>query len=155
MITDIQLSFWGGYSQHKWIWNGILMILAMTMLLNVSDYLESFKKINHKKTLILFFFSITFSLFITGLVNVALNGIIHNVFAFYYFFSCPLGIFLIAHFNSKNLLRKDWIIHIIFSLAILFLPLSLLHVFKGMGIPEAIHSSLILSWNLWLLTKIN
>ena len=152
-ITEIQLSFWGSNLSIGWIWNYSLILLSGTMFFNVYSYINSIHKFNRKFSMIVFFLMICLSLFLTGIINVNINKSLHNIFAFYYFFSCPLGIFLIAHLNSKNLTYKEWILHIVFSLTIFFLPISLLHFFKGMAISETIHSSILLLWNIMLLRR--
>ena len=150
-ITEIQLSFWGAHSANHWIWNASLALLSITMFINVYYYIVSIPRLMNKRFLLFFFFTISLGLFLTAVFNIGTIKILHNASAFYYFFSCPLAIFLLAHTNHKNLLYKEWITHIIFSVIILCAPLSIIHFFKGMAISETIHSSLILCWNFWLL----
>jgi len=152
VFTDIQLSFWGVHSSHSWLWNSIVSVLAISMFINVHHYLWSFEKLKMRKHLIRLFGIVSIALFLTGAFN-ANFFIVHNASAFFYFFMCPLAIFLISHFNSKNMSYAAWKNHILFSVAILCIPISLLFFFKGMAISESVHSFLILLWNYYILNE--
>lgn len=149
-ITTIQLSYWGTLS---WIWNLALLILSITMFYNIYSYTVSIPKFRYKKSILILFATSCLSLAITAIFNVNTIKIIHNVSAFYYFFSLPLGIFLIAHCNSKTLIYKQWMSHIIFSLSLITIPIYLIHLYEGMAIPETIHSIIIFLWNFYILPK--
>ena len=152
-ITEIQLSFWGANGTHSWIWNTSLALLSITMFINVYYYIISIPKLLNKELILLLFSTISLSLFLTALINVGIYSQLHNMFAFYYFFSCPFAIFLLAYTNYKNLTYKEWRTHIIYSILILIIPLSIVKLFNGMAISESIHSSIIILWNYWLLKK--
>jgi hypothetical membrane protein len=88
-------------------------------------------------------------LFLTGAIN--LTHTIHDVTAYLYFFSYPLAVFLLAHFNRKHMQYKEWKHHTIFAVAMVVSPLLALKFFPGMAIPETIHTVIVIGWNLWIL----
>ena len=148
-ITNIQLSYWGSKEKHSWLWNGSIILLSISMMINIYDYINSYTKLFFKSQLILLFASLNFSLFMVGLIN--MNYHIHDILAVYYFFGYPLAIFLFAHFNYKNMSVKVWRTNLVYSIILVILPLSVIRIFDGMAISETIHSILMISWNYWIL----
>jgi hypothetical membrane protein len=106
-----------------------------------------------KKGILLFFGSICLSLVVVALVTVGSVKFVHNIAAFYYFFACPLGIFLVAHYNYKTLTYRQWLTHIVFGVVLITVPIYLIHLYEGMAIPETVHSIIILTWNFYILPK--
>ena len=149
-ITEIQLSYFGIYN-YGIIWNLSLILLSISFYFNYKIYILSHYRLKTNK-LIRITFNISFiSLFLTGAID--MNYYIHNVFAYSYFFSYPLGILLLAHFNSKNILFSTWCKHLIFASLIIIPSLILLPMNNGLAVPEITHSSFILLWNIWILSK--
>lgn len=150
-ILDIQLSYWGAFDKLKWLWNGLLILLSISIYFNASQYLNLHKNLKFKKLINIGFIFLCAMLFLTGLFN--LNYRIHTVSAYIYFFTFPLLIFSISHFNSRTLPYREWLWNLILACAMLILPLIFLKIFKGMAISETIHSFLAITWNIWILTK--
>jgi hypothetical protein len=151
-ITDIQLSFWGADSKYSWLWNFCLSMLSISIFINIFIYINQHTRLNsrylrfHK----LSFLFTSLCLFITGIFN--LHYEIHNITAYLYFFSYPLVIFLFAHLNRKTMKYDEWKTHLIFSIAMVMAPLTVIKFFPGMAVSEIIHSILIIGWNAWILT---
>ena len=152
-LTEIQLSYWGANNEYSWLWNIALIIVSISFYFNFKHYIASNHRIKVNKITNLLFYTIFISLFFTATID--MTYILHNFFAYIYFFSYPLAIFLLAHFNSNNLLYNEWLTHLIFSLAIIVTPLSLIPFYKGFAYPEIIHSFFIMLWNGWIAKNIN
>ncbi len=153
-IKDIQISKWGTVDNFGWIFNLSLMVISISLLFNSFIYIKRHNRIINKNFFYLFFGITYFSLFFTGLFNVDYNKTVHNIFAYTYFFSYPLSIFLLSHINRKSILYKEWFYHLIFSIVMVFLPLFLMSFFNGMAIPEIAHTIIVMAWNLRIIIKI-
>jgi len=147
-LKEIQLSYWG-LQKFGWIWNSSLMLLSISIYINVHFYIKNNKRIIFRKFLYIWFFLVSLSLFLTGLVT--MHHASHDITAYIYFFAYPLSIFLLAHLNRKHLQYSVWKTHLIFSIATVTLPLLLLQFFPGMAIPETAHTLLVIGWNLRIL----
>lgn len=150
-ITEIQLSYWGVENSRSWIWNIGVTILAVSFYFNYKTYINQNPRIEIKNLVDILFHFTFLTLFLTGAIN--MNYTIHTVCAYFYFFAYPLSIFLLAHYNSKNITYSVWLTHLIFGAAIVLIPVILLPIHKGKAIPEIAHSVLVMSWNIWLLRK--
>jgi hypothetical protein len=150
-LTDIQLSYWGVNNQFSWVWNISIAILSISFYYNYKSYLTSNSRLSLPILIKILFLSTFVCLFLTGIID--MRFAVHNLFAFTYFFAYPLAIFLLAHFNSKNLPYSEWLIHLSFSILITVIPLSIIPLHKGFAYPEMSHSVLIMLWNVWILTK--
>jgi hypothetical protein len=150
-IYDIQLSYWGVAYKAASYWNGMTMVLALSLFFNVDYYIKNHHRMIDKKTIRLSFTSVFLALFLTGLVD--MHHYSHNLTAVYYFFILPFTIYLMAYFNRKTIQYKEWLGHIIFSTCMIIFPLLFIHLFKGMAISEMIHSLIVMLWSLWILKK--
>ena len=149
-ILDIQLSYWGVENKINWIWNTCLVILSISMAFNTFNYIEEHPRAQFKKTTQKLFILVCFSLFMTGIIN--MKHEIHNITAFFYFFAYPMAIFAFAHLNRKLLKYREWLIHVSVSVSMVVLSLVFIKMFHGMAVTEIIHGSIVMGWNLWILT---
>jgi hypothetical protein len=147
-ISDIQISHWGTSGTFGWIFNYTLMILSISIFINTFFYIKNHNRIQKKIKEYIIFLIISLCLFFTGFFDVDNHKLLHNIFAFSYFFVYPFSIFLLAYNNRKNILYKEWVFHLSTSLAMIIMPLSLLTFFDGMGIGEIVHSIIVSFWNL-------
>jgi len=147
-LEDIQLSYWG-IENFGWVWNLSIVILSISTFINVYFYIDRHPRIGFKNFLIGFFLFTSISLFITGIITMNYN--IHTITAYLYFFSYPLAIFTLSHLNRKNIIYKEWLIHLIISITMIIIPLILFKYFVGAAIAESVHSLLVMIWNIWLL----
>jgi hypothetical protein len=150
-IFDIQLSYWGVADKASIYWNGMTMILSLSLFFNVDYYVNNHIRMIEKKIIRLLFASVFLSLFLTGFIN--MHYYIHNLTAVYYFFLLPLTIYLMTYLNRKTIQYKEWLTNIIFSTCMIVLPLIFINLFKGMAISEIIHSAIVIVWSLWILKK--
>ncbi len=148
-LKEIQLSYWGVNSKLGWFWNACVAMLSISIYFNVHHYIESHPRIKFKSFLQRSFQIVSLFLFITGVIN--MNHWVHNLTAYLYFFSYPLAVFLFAHLNRKNLLYREWLMHLIISIVMVIAPLLVIKLFYGMAISETIHSCIVIGWNLWIL----
>lgn len=148
-IFDIQLSHLGFGVKFSFLWNSMLMVIAMTTFFNVYSYITEHKRLVYKDGLIITFWFVFLNLFLTGLVT--MKHYFHDVTAIVYFFSLPLVIFVMAHLNRKHILYDEWLKHTIYSVLMIVLPLSAIHLFKGMAISELIHTIILMVWSVWIL----
>jgi hypothetical protein len=148
-LSEIQLSYWGVDKKLGWIWNACLALIAVTMYVNAKLFIDSNGRIYFKSFLKGMFFMVSFSLFLTGIVNMTYD--LHDVTAYIYFFAYPLSVFFLAHLNRKTLPYKEWVTHTAFSVAMIVVPLLLLGFFSGMAIPETSHAAIVTAWGLWIL----
>jgi hypothetical protein len=147
-ISDIQISHWGTSDDFGWIFNYTLMLLSASLYINTFFYIKNQNRITKKIKEYISFFIISICLFLTGFFDVDKYKILHNIFAFSYFFIYPLSIFVLAYNNRKTILYKEWTFHLITSLVMIILPIFLLSFFEGMGIGEIAHSIIVSFWNL-------
>lgn len=149
-LQNIQLSYFGVDNRFSWLWNACLIVLSISIYINVFLFIKYHaRKLIYKNFLHAMFFLVSSCLFLTGAVD--MHHPIHNTVAYVYFFAYPLAVFLLAHFNRKHLQYKEWKTHLIFSVAMVVVPLIFLKWFYGMAIAEIIHSSIVMLWNLWIL----
>ncbi len=150
-IFDIQLSYWGVAEKASGYWNGMMMILSLSLFFNVDYYVKNHIRMIEKKIIRLSFASVFLSLFLTGFIN--MHYYIHDLTAVYYFFLLPFTIYLMTYFNRKTIQYKEWLTNIIFSTCMIILPLIFINLFKGMAVSETIHSIIVIAWSLWILKK--
>lgn len=150
-LLDIQLSYWGVADKASNYWNGMTMILALSLFFNVDYYVKHHIRMVDKQIIRLSFGSVFLSLFLTGLINMHYK--IHDFTAVYYFFLLPFTIYLMAYLNRKTIQYKEWLINVILSTCMIILPLIFINLFKGMAISETIHSIIVVLWGLWILNK--
>lgn len=150
-LKDIQLSYWGANEQYYWLWNLCVMILAVSILLNVTSYIDAHPKFRFASITKAGFFMSCLCLLITGIFN--MHWAIHTPVAVVYFVTFPFLIFFMAHKNSKALTYKEWLSHIVISSIMIVVPLTLLKCFNGMAMAEIAHSVLVLVWNLLILPR--
>jgi hypothetical protein len=147
-VSEIQISYWGTGDAFGWIFNYTLISLSISIFINTFFYIKNHNRINKKNREYIFFLFISLCLFFTGFFSVDSNKMLHNIFAFSYFFTYPFVIFLLAYNNRKNILYKEWFFHLSTSLSMIILPLFLLSFFDGMGVGEIVHSIIVSFWNL-------
>jgi len=150
-ITEIQLSAWG-VTKTKWVWNISLKLIAIGLALNVYYYIKYDKRLKHKDLLYGLFVIPTMSLFFVAIFTTEFK-VIHNVFAYAYFLSFPLVIYIMAFINRKDITYKVWIKHLLISSCMIVFPLILIQVFSGMAIAEIVHSIIVLVWNVMILNS--
>lgn len=149
-LTEIQLSYYGVYD-YGFIWNASLVLLSISFFFNYKTYVLAHPRLKTNRIIRILFSTAFIALFLTGAIDMTYP--LHNFFAYSYFFSYPLGILLLAHFNSKNIPFSTWCIHLIFASLIIIPALILIPINKGLAIPELSHSIFVLLWNLWILSK--
>ncbi len=154
-LMNIQLSFWGVDKDLGWIWNSCVSILAVSIFVNVFYFIKHHTRLHDKYTLFLkrMFLLTSIFLLITGAVDMSHS--IHTITAYFYFFCYPLSVFLFAHLNRKHMQYREWLTHTIFAVSMGALTLLTLKVFPGMAIPEIIHTSIVIGWNMWILVDYN
>jgi hypothetical protein len=150
-ILEIQLSYLGIDNNVATYWNFGLIIVSISLFFNVDYYINNHNRIINKPFIRTLFISAFTSLFLTGLINMHYK--IHDLTAFYYFFSLPLIIYIMAFLNRKKIQYKEWLGHLIFSTCMIVFPLSLIHFFKGMAISEIVHSIIVFLWGIWILKQ--
>lgn len=152
-IKDIQLSAWGSdITPTNNIWNSIVTLLSISIFFNSMLFIKNHVRLGNKTIPYILFSFVSLSLFIVGMFNVDQRPI-HNIAAFSYFFSYPLAVFIMAYLNRKTLLYSEWFTHLLFSIAMIVLPLSAINMFTGMGISETIHVFLVCGWNIYVAFK--
>ncbi len=153
-IQEIQLSHWGGSKvKYGWVWNSVVVLLGITTLFNHIFFLYKHTRIKLKKIPYTLFSIVSLSLIVVGLFNFE-QYIIHNIFAYIYFFLYPLSIFTMVYLNRKYVTYNEWLLHLTFSVIMIVLPLSLIGFFEGMAISEFIHSIIVSFWNIIIAFKI-
>ena len=154
-IREIQISHWGVLEDFGWIFNYGLIIVSLTTFFNAFHYIKNHNRIISKKIHYLAFGLTSLFLFFVGFFPVNEHQNLHNIFAFSYFFSYPLSIFLLSHINRKHITYKEWFSHLIISSIMILTPLILIKFFNGMAIPEIAHTLIVMLWNIKILMKIN
>ena len=153
-INEIQLSYWGNVDkfEYGWLWNSIIVLLSLSIFFNNIFFIKNHSRITYKFIPYISFSIVAVSLFLVGVFNIT-YGLLHDIPAWFYFFSYPLSIFMMSHLNRKILLYKEWFTHLIFSIVMIVLPLVLLGFFPGFGISEIIHSIVVCVWNIHVAFK--
>lgn len=152
-LTEIQLSYWGRPNmEYAWLWNSIIVVLSISIFFNNMYFVREHSRLKYKTIPYILFSFVAICLFLVGLFNLDYE-IIHDVAAWLYFFVYPLSIFTMAYLNRKILLYKEWFTHLIFSIIMIVLPLTLLGFFKGFGMSEIIHSVVVSAWNIHVAFK--
>lgn len=153
-INEIQLSYWGNVDkfEYGWLWNSIIVLLSLSIFFNNIFFIKNHSRITYKFIPYISFSIVAVSLFLVGVFNIN-YGLLHDIPAWFYFFSYPLSIFMMSHLNRKILLYKEWFTHLIFSIVMIVLPLVLLGFFPGFGISEIIHSIVVCVWNIHVAFK--
>jgi hypothetical membrane protein len=143
-ISDISLSHYGVNHKTGILWNTSLFILGILLYLqslkNIFRYYNHYK-INSNLTIL---FSLS-SLFLLLTASIDMSYKIHNLFAILYFIGYTISIFIFGY----RLLKTDFRIgmaSIVISLSCLILPILTTYIFKGLAIPEIIHTIFILIW---------
>jgi hypothetical protein len=154
-IREIQISHWGILENYGWIFNYSLIILSLTTFFNAFFYIKNHNRIISKKIHYLTFGLTSLFLFLVGFFPLNRLENIHNIFAFLYFFSYPLSIFLLSHTNRKQITYKEWFSHLMTSSFMIVTPLTLINFFNGMAISEIAHTLIVMFWNIKILIKIN
>lgn len=148
-LEEIQLSYWGIDEKIAWFWNSCIVLLSVSIYYNTYNFIQSHPRMQFKTLLQGIFLMVSVFLALTGLVN--MNYPLHNITAYLYFFLYPLSVFCVAHLNRKHLQYKEWLTHLIFSIAMVVSPLLFIHFFEGMAISETAHTIIVMIWNLWIL----
>ena len=149
-LKNIQLSYWGIDEHLGFIWNLCIAVLSISTGINTCHYIASNNRMEYKNAFYVAFVAVSISLFITGVVTMAHP--LHDITARFYFFVCPLSIFMMAHWNRKHLQYSEWFTHTAVSISMVVVPLILLELFHGMAIAETAHSVIAIGWNIWLLS---
>jgi hypothetical protein len=151
-ITEIQLSHWSQVPGIAGWWNGVLMLLGISILINQWSWVENHRRIHNKWLSKSLFTLISLCLFFTGFFSME-HPAPHNIFAFSYFLGYPLVIFLTAYLNRKNIQWSQWLNMVITCSTMIVIPLILIPMWKGMAPAEIIHSGIVIWWNLWILKE--
>jgi hypothetical membrane protein len=152
-VSEIQVSYWGSKNMtYGWLWNGIIILLSLSILFNNILFIKNHDRIKNKKIPYLLFSFVALNLLMVGVFNIE-YGVLHDLPAWIYFFSYPLTIFIMAYINRTSLLYKEWFTHLIFSVVMILLPLSTVTLFGGLAIPEILHSFVVSMWNIHIAFK--
>lgn len=151
-LLDIQLSYWGIDKASAIYWNATVVIISCSLFYNIYDYIISHPRLIFKTFISWAFFSAFLSLLLTGVIN--MRYYVHNVTAFYYFFTVPIVIYLMAWLNRKKIRYREWLGHMLYSSAMIVIPLIFINLFKGMAISEITHGCILVSWCIWSNKKI-
>jgi len=152
-LSEVQISHWGANGvAYSWLWNSIIVTLSMSILFNNIIFIKKHSRLKQKVIPYISFSIVAFSLFIVGIFNID-HELIHDSSAWFYFFSYPLSIFIMAYLNRKSLLYNEWFTHLIFSIVMITVPLILLSFFEGYGISEIVHSLVVCVWNIHVAFK--
>lgn len=150
-ITDIQLSYFGAYTDYNYLWNITIMVLSVSIYYNFKNYLDSKSKIFFKYFFLDFARFMSSCLFIVGFVP--MPSLIHTICAYFYFFFYPLFIYLFTYFNRLKL-KESWYLFII-SLLMITLPLIAIPFFKGKAYAEILHSVFMIMFHVFINKKAN
>lgn len=152
-VSEIQISYWGSKNMtYGWLWNGIIILLSLSILFNNILFIKNHDRIKNKKIPYFLFSFVALNLLMVGVFNIE-YGVLHDLPAWIYFFSYPLTIFIMAYMNRTSLLYKEWFTHLIFSVVMILLPLSTVTLFGGLAIPEILHSFVVSVWNIHIAFK--
>jgi hypothetical membrane protein len=153
-IDEIQLSAWGSESSPITynIWNSVIVLLSVSIMINVSYFIHKHVRLKQKKIPYIFFGFVSLCLSLVGFFSVDYK-VIHNLAAWSYFFLFPLAIFTMAYINRESLLYREWFTHLLFSIIMIVLPLTVINLFEGMAIPETLHTITVCVWNIYVAFK--
>ena len=147
-IGDIYLSYFGASNRpYNWLWNLVVIFLSISIFFNTIFFIKNHQRLRYKWIPYVMFTLVSISLFMVGFFNLEYK-IIHDVSAWFYFFMYPLSIFTMSHLNRFILRYREWLIHFIFSILMIVLPLSCVGLFNSLGIPELIHTLIVCGWNI-------
>jgi hypothetical membrane protein len=153
-IDEIQLSAWGSESSPITynIWNSVIVLLSVSIMINVSYFIHKHVRLKQKKIPYIFFGFVSLCLSLVGFFSVDYK-VMHNLAAWSYFFLFPLAIFTMAYINRESLLYREWFTHLLFSIIMIVLPLTVINLFEGMAIPETLHTITVCVWNIYVAFK--
>jgi hypothetical membrane protein len=147
-LTEIQLSQYGAApTTNNWLWNSIIAVLGVSTFLNSFFFIKKHGRMKNKIIPHISFGFVSLCLILVGVFSVEYRAI-HNVAAYLYFFAYPLAIFVMAYLNRESLLYKEWMVHIIISIAMITIPLAFINFFNGMAISELAHIVIVVVWNI-------
>lgn len=147
-LTEIPLSYYGAYSDYKFFWNVIIMLLSVSILMNIKHYIY-YKKMLYSKELELIFSILSLSLFMVGLVP--MPSIIHTISAYVYFFGYPLAVFIMTQLNRNKLgIKLTWLLTII-SVSMMLIPLYLFKIYTGHAYAETANIIIMIIFNFMIL----
>lgn len=150
-ITEIQISAWGAHGPTSWLFNGSIILVSIAIWFNVVVWILHHKRLKYKSYFYTLFTLLTGCLVMVGSFPTGQYHLLHDVPAVIYFFCYPMTIFFMAFVNRKEIQYREWIRHLMFSVMMILIPLSLLAGFKGMAISEIIHTTIVGFWNISLL----
>lgn len=152
-IGDIYLSYFGATNvPYSWLWNLVVIILSISIFFNTIFYIKNHQRLKYKWIPYVMFTLVSISLFMVGVFNLE-QTLIHNLCATFYFFIYPFSIFVMAYLNRNILLYKEWVIHFIFSVFMIILPLIFIGFFNTLGFSELIHTFVVCGWNIRIAFK--
>jgi hypothetical membrane protein len=150
-ITEIQISVWGSDGPTRWLWNGAIILISIAIWFNVMVWILHHKRLKYKIPFYILFTLLTGCLLMIGSFPTGQYQLLHDVPAVLYFFFYPMTIFFMAFVNRKEIQYQEWIRHLMFSVMMILIPLSLIAAFKGMAISEILHTLIVGFWNISLL----
>jgi hypothetical membrane protein len=152
-IEEIQISYWGGSDlEYGWLWNGVIILLSISVFFNNISFIKNHNRIKKKLIPYILFSFVAICLFFIGVFNLE-KGLLHNIPAYFYFFTYPLTIFITAFLNRGDLLYKEWYFHLMASIVMIIIPLLFINFFSGLAIPEITHSIIVSVWNIIITFK--
>jgi hypothetical membrane protein len=152
-IEEIQISYWGGSDlEYGWLWNGVIILLSISVFFNNIFFIKNHNRIKKKLIPYILFSFVAICLFFIGVFNLE-KGLLHNIPAYFYFFTYPLTIFITAFLNRGDLLYKEWYFHLMTSMVMIIIPLLFINFFSGLAIPEITHSIIVSVWNIIITFK--
>jgi hypothetical membrane protein len=147
-VKSIQLSHWGGSNmEYGWLWNSIVVLLSISIFFNNILFIKKHTRLKKKNVPYILFSFVAISLFFVGAFSLD-YGLLHDIPAWFYFFTYPLSIFVMAYLNRDSLLYKEWFTHLIFSITMILLPLMFISFFDGLAVSEIAHSIIVSVWNI-------
>jgi hypothetical membrane protein len=147
-VKSIQLSHWGGSNmEYGWLWNSIVVLLSISIFFNNMLFIKKHTRLKKKNVPYILFSFVAISLFFVGTFSLD-YGLLHDIPAWFYFFTYPLSIFVMAYLNRDSLLYKEWFTHLIFSITMILLPLMFISFFDGLAVSEIAHSIIVSVWNI-------
>ena len=147
-VKKIQLSYWGGSDmKYGWMWNSIVVLLSLSIFFNNILFIKKHTRLKKKNVPYILFSFVAISLFFVGTFSLD-YGLLHDIPAWFYFFTYPLSIFVMTYLNRDSLLYKEWFTHLIFSITMILLPLMFISFFDGLAVSEIAHSIIVSVWNI-------
>jgi hypothetical membrane protein len=143
-IKDISLSHYGINKKTGFLWNTSLFLLGILLyILSLKNVFRYYSNNRISSNLIILFSLSSLFLLLTAIID--MNNYIHNLFAVSYFIGYTISIFLFGY----KLLKSDFrigISSILISLSCLIFPILTTYFFKGLAIPEIVHTIFIFTW---------